>query len=146
MMRCWIQDWAHFKTFLTKCVCTDISSLCTLTNKAVGTISRDLSKPPQRRQGPDHRLLWLLVGTPSVLGPELASTRAEHSLLWQMFNIYCWYTIFISVHVCVIIFMASPLWLAVGPRVFIGRIIYKFLNVCPFDCTTFGVSGKVGIP
>ena len=36
---------------------------CTLTNKAVGTIWRALSKPPQRRQGPDPRPLWLLVGT-----------------------------------------------------------------------------------
>ena len=25
-------------------------------------------------------------------------------------------------------------------------INYKFLNVCPFDCTAFAVSGKVGIP
>ena len=57
---------------------------CTLTNKAVGTIWRDLSKPPQRRQGPDPRPLWLLVGTPLVLGPELASRRAEHSLLLWM--------------------------------------------------------------
>ena len=46
--------------------------LCTLTNKAVGTIWRALSKPPQRRQGPDPRPLWLLVGTPSAFGPELA--------------------------------------------------------------------------
>ena len=30
--------------------------------------------------------------------------------------------------------------------VFIRRIIYKFLNVCPFDYTGFAVSGKVGIP
>ena len=45
---------------------------CTLTNKAVGTIWRALSKPPQRRQGPDPRSLWLLVGTPSAFGPELA--------------------------------------------------------------------------
>ena len=37
---------------------------CTLTNKAVGTIWRALSKPPQRRQGPDLCPLWLLVGTP----------------------------------------------------------------------------------
>ena len=35
---------------------------CTLTNKAVGTIWRALSKPPQRRQGPDLCPLWLLVG------------------------------------------------------------------------------------
>ena len=27
---------------------------------------------PQRRQGPDPRTLWLLVGTPSAFGPELA--------------------------------------------------------------------------
>ena len=32
---------------------------CTLTNKAVGTIWRALSKPPLRRQGPDLRPLWL---------------------------------------------------------------------------------------
>ena len=37
---------------------------CTLTNKAVGTIWRALSKPPQRRQGPDLWPLWLLVGIP----------------------------------------------------------------------------------
>ena len=27
--------------------------------------------------------------------------------------------------------------------VYIRRIICKFLNVCPFDCTTVAVSGKV---
>ena len=45
---------------------------CTLTNKAVGTIWRVLSKPPQRRHGPDLRPLWSLVGTPTAFGPELA--------------------------------------------------------------------------
>ena len=29
---------------------------------------------------------------------------------------------------------------------FISRIIYKFLNVCPFDYTAFAINGKVGIP
>ena len=52
---------------------------CTLTNKAVGTIWRDLSKPPKRRQGPDLCPLWLLVGAPSAIRPELAFSRAEHS-------------------------------------------------------------------
>ena len=52
---------------------------CTLTNKAMGTIWRALSKPPQRRQGPDLCPLWLLVGTPSAIRPELAFSRAEHS-------------------------------------------------------------------
>ena len=52
---------------------------CTLSNKAVGTIWRALSKPPQRRHGPDLCPLWLLVGTPSAIRPELAFSRAEHS-------------------------------------------------------------------
>ena len=38
--------------------------------------------------------------------------------------------------------MTSPLWLAVGP-VSIRRIIYNFLNVCPFDYTAVAVSEKV---
>ena len=61
---------------------------CTLTNKADGTIWRAFSKPPQRRQGPDLRPLWLLVGTPSAIGPELASRRAEHSLPYSDVTIY----------------------------------------------------------
>ena len=52
---------------------------CTLTNEAVGTIWRALSKTPQRRQGPDLCPLWLLVGTPLAIRPELAFSRAEHS-------------------------------------------------------------------
>ena len=52
---------------------------CTLTNKAVGTIWRALSKPPQRRQGPDLCPLWLLAGTPSAIRPGLAFSRAVHS-------------------------------------------------------------------
>ena len=54
---------ALFRSFLKR---------CTLTNKAVWRISRALSKPPQRRQGPNSRPLWLLAGTPSAFGPELA--------------------------------------------------------------------------
>ena len=61
---------------------------CTLTNKAVGTIWRALSKPPQRRQGPDLLPLWLLVGTPSAIRPELSSRRAEHSLPYLDITIY----------------------------------------------------------
>ena len=79
---------------------------CTLTNKAVGTIWRDLSKPPQRIQGPDPRPLWMLGGTPLVLGPELPDGRSIATLADVL--IYFWYIIFITLHVCVIIFMASP--------------------------------------
>ena len=49
----------------------------------LGIIWRAVSKPPQRRRGPDLRPLWLLVGTPSAIGPELASRRAEHSLSYS---------------------------------------------------------------
>ena len=59
-----------------------------LTNKAIGTIRRALSKPPQRQQGPDLRPLWLLVGTPSAIRPELASRRAKHSLPYSDVTIY----------------------------------------------------------
>ena len=72
---------------------------CTLTNKAVGTIWRDLSKPPQRRQGLDPRPLWLLVGTPLVLGPELASRRAEHSHSCGCHYIFLICRFFITLHV-----------------------------------------------
>ena len=37
------------------------------------------------------------------------------------------------------IFMASPFWWVLSIR----RIIYNFLNVCPFDYTDVAVSGKV---
>ena len=84
--------------------------------------------------------------------PQFCHTRAHHwwfvsifrHLSWQEVQvglIYFWYAVFITFDVCVLIFMASPLWLAVGPM-----IIYKLLNVCPFDCTAFVISGKVGIP
>ena len=79
----------------------------TPTNKAVGTIWQDLSKSPQRRQGPDPRPLWLLVGSPLVLWPELASRRAEQSHSGGCLYIF-WYTVFITLQVCVMIFMASP--------------------------------------
>ena len=69
---------------------------CTLTNKAVGTIWRALSKPPQRRQGPDLRPLWLLVGTPSAIRPELAFSRAEHSLPYSDVTIYIFAILYLS--------------------------------------------------
>ena len=80
--------------------CTALCSLflkhCTLTNKAVGTIWRALSKPPQRRQGPDLRPLWLLVGIPSVIRPELAFSRAEHSLPYSDVTIYIFAILYLS--------------------------------------------------
>ena len=59
-----------------------------------------------------------------------------------LFLIYCFYHL---TCLCNNFYGLSALvgcWLSA----FIRRIIYKFLNVCPFDYTAFGVSGKVGIP
>ena len=107
---------------------------CTLTNKAVGTIWRALSKPPQRRQGPDLRPLWLLVGTPSAIRPELAFSRAEHSLPYSDVNIYIFLLYYIY-HLCLTCndFYDLSAWGGCWFVVYIRRFIYKFLNVCPFD-------------
>ena len=111
---------------------------CTLTYKAVGTIWRDLSKPPQRRQGPDPRPLWLLVGTPLVLGPELASRRAEHSHsggCLYMFLIYCFYHL-----TCLCYNFLWPLrlsWLLV-----LGLYKEGYLHI--FKCVSFLLHGFRG--
>ena len=112
--------------------------------EAVGTIWWDFSKPPQRRQGANPFPIWLLVGTPLVLGPELASRRAEHSLLWwclYIFLIYCFYHL---TCLCNDFYGFSAL-VGCWSSAFIRRIIYKFSNVSSFDYTAFAVSGKVGI-
>ena len=118
---------------------------CTLTNKAVGTIWRALSKSPQRRQGPDPRPLWLLVGTHSAFGSELAYRLrvAQHTLMDV--TRYFWYT-YITIHGCVPHFYDLSTLVGCWSLVYIRRVIYKFLNVCPFYYTAFLVSGKVGYP
>ena len=53
-----------------------------------------LSKPPQRRQGPDPRPLWLLIGTSSAFGPELAyRLRVAQPTLMDVTR-YFWYTLY----------------------------------------------------
>ena len=72
----------------------------TLTYKAVRTIWRALSKPPQRRQGPHPSPLWLLVGTPSAFGAELAyRLRVAQPTLMDV-PIYFWYTILVLICLC----------------------------------------------
>ena len=116
----------------------------TLTKKAVGTIWRALSKSPQRRQGPDLCPLWLLVGTPSAIRPELAFSRAEHSRPYSdvakyIFDIYYLLTM-LFVYWFYDLSALCGWWFVV----YIRRFIYKFLNVCPFDYTAVAGSGKVG--
>ena len=104
---------------------------CTLTNKAVGTIWRALSKPPQRRQGPDLCPLWLLVGTLLAIRPELAFSRPDLDVAK-----YFWYIIFINYAVCVLIFMTSPFGVAVG--------LYKEVYLQIFKCVYFWLHGCCG--
>ena len=107
---------------------------CTLTNKAVGTIWRALSKPPQRRQGPDLRPLWLLVGTPSAIRPGLAFSRAEHSLPYLDVTIYIFAILYLwSMPFFDNDFYDLSAWGGCWFVVYIRRFIYKLLNVCPFD-------------
>ena len=100
---------------------------CTLTNKAVGTIWLALSKPLQRWQGPDPRPLWLLVGTPSAFGPELAyRLRIEQPTLMDVPRYFLIY--FITIHVCEPHFYDLSALVGCWFSVSIRRIIYKFLN------------------
>ena len=112
--------WPFYRPFLEH---------CTLTNKAMVTIWRALSKPPKMRQGPDLRLLWLLIGTPSAIRPELASRWEEHSLSYSDVTIYIFLICNIYYLCCFCIdFMTS------------GSIF----KVCPFDYTAVAGSGNVG--
>ena len=117
---------------------------CTLTNKAVGTIWRALSKPPQRLQGPDLRPLWLLVGLlqPSDLsslpdGRSIACPIRMSLYIFLLYNIY---------HLCFtcIDFYDLSAWGGCWFVVYIRRFINTCLNVCPFDYTVVAGSGKVG--
>ena len=84
--------------------------LCFLTNKAIRSIWRTLSKLPQRRQGPYLRPLWLLVGTPSVIRLELASRRTEHSLLYSDVTIYIFAILYYHLYFTCIDFYDLSAW------------------------------------
>ena len=69
----------------------------TLTNKAVGNIWRDLSKPPHMRSSSSP--LWLFVGTPSALWSCSLTIWAKHSQLlgmsWYVFDILFYHLTFL---------------------------------------------------
>ena len=112
---------------------------CTLTNKAVGTIWRALSKPPQRRQGPDLCPLWLLVGTPSAIIPELAFSRAEHSRTYSDVAKY----IFDIFHFLTMLFVYWLLW----PLRLVWLLVcclYKEVYLQIFKCVSFWLHGCCG--
>ena len=112
---------------------------CTLTNKAVGTIWRALSKPPQRRQGPDLCPLWLLVGTSSAIIPELAFSRAEHSRRYSDVAKY----IFDIYYLLTVLFVYWFLW----PLRLVWLLVcclYKEVYLQFFKCVSFWLHGCCG--
>ena len=109
---------------------------CTLTNKAVGTLWRALCKPPQRRQGPDPRPLWMLVGTPSAFGPELAYRMCVAQLSLIDVSIYIWYTL-LYYYICLWTTFLLPLrfgWLLV-------LSLYNEYYFYIFKCVSFWLHG-----
>ena len=57
--------------FLQPCI-DNVLECCSLTNKAVDILLRDLYKSQQRRQNPHPCPLWMLFRTPSALVSEFA--------------------------------------------------------------------------
>ena len=112
---------------------------CTLTNKAVGTIWRALSKPPQRRQGPDLCPLWLLVGTPLAIRPELAFSRAEHSRSYSDVAKYIFHIKYLLPMLFVYWFLwpLRLVWLLVF-------CLYKEVYLYIFKCVSFWLHGCCG--
>ena len=112
---------------------------CTLTNKAMGTIWPALSKPPQRRQGPDLHTLWLLVGTLSAIRPELAFRRAEHSLSYSDVTVY----IFDIWYLLPMLYVYRFLWpLRLGWM--LVCCLYKEVYLQIFKCVSFWLHGCCG--
>ena len=98
-----------------------------------------LSKPPQRRQGPDLRPLWLLVGTPSAIRPELAFSRAEHSLPYSDVTIY----IFAILYLSSMLYVYRFLWpLRLGWLLFC--CLYKEVYLQFFKRVSFWLHGCCG--
>ena len=63
-----------------------------------------------KRQGPDPSLLWLLVGTPSAFGPELAyRLRVAQTTLMDV-PIYFWYTHVLLYYYTCICMCTTFLW------------------------------------
>ena len=94
-----------------------------------------------RNQGPDPRPLWLLVGIWTWARVQTARSTAYFNWCPYIFLIYMYY--YITIYVCVPHFYDLSALVGCWSSVSIRRIIYKFLNVCPFDYTAVAVSGKV---
>ena len=72
------------------------------------------------------------------------STRTEKGYITKMIPFFfCSVYLYITIYVYVPHFYDLSALVGCWSSVSIRRIIYKFLNVCPFDYTAVAVSGKV---
>ena len=119
-------------------LCRSFLKRCTLTNKAVGTIWRALSKPPQRRQGPDPRPFWLLVGTPSAFWPELAYRlrKAQPTLM----DVTRYFDILLYYYTCLCTTFLLPLHF--GSLLVLSLHKEDYLQM--FKCVSFWFNGFCG--
>ena len=103
----------------------------------INSLWRALSKPPQRRQGPDPRPLWLLVVTPSAFGPELAyRLRVAQPTLMDV-------PIFLYTFILLYMFLYHILW----PLRFCWLLVlslYKEDYLQIFKCVSFWLHGCCG--
>ena len=118
---------------------------CTLTNKAVGTTRRALSKHPHICDKARACLLWLIIGNPTTFGPSpVYKLRGTQSALADVTWYFELLVILISTNICVLIFYDLSTWDGCWSFITIWRFIYKFSNVCHFDCTAVAGSRNVG--
>ena len=118
------------KTSITQRLRTDLGRSVGVTSNPTGVV----------------KLVWL-VGTPLDFGHELVYRLrvAQPTLIdvTRFFDILLYYYMYICL--CTTFYDIST-FVGCFSSVSIKRIIYKFLNMCPFDYTAFAVSGKVGYP
>ena len=110
---------------------------CTLTNKAVRTIWKALSNFLKGDKVLIFVPLWLSVGNPSAIRPELASRREEHSLRYSDVTIYIFliYNIYSP-----LLYVHRFLWpLCLGWLLIC--CLYKEVSLQIFKCVSFWLHG-----
>ena len=123
-----------------KVLCLALVQLCT---DHSFTVALWLTRQLGLYEGPCPNLLR---GDKVLIPVPLMVSRDSFSLLtWARVQIVRSTACFngCTIYVCVPHFYDLSALVGCWPSVYIRRIIYKFLNVCPFDYTAVTVSGKV---
>ena len=109
-----------------------------------GSVKMGVSRPVNNASWMSFGIdFWLLVGTPSAFGPELAyRLRVAQTSLMDVPRFF-WYNIILLYMFVYHIFMTSPLWLPVGP-VSIRRIIFKKFKCVLLITRLLRLVGRLG--